>query len=124
KPAGMRARKLSQAVLSGAGPGPYNRLSKRVPMRFLPLAASLALAWLSCGAAPPPKSLPKATPAPVKAAPAPGGQVKGDPYSVTVPVDATAAAASVAQNNAINGGRARAWAALSHRLVPQKDWGK
>jgi hypothetical protein len=30
----------------------------------------------------------------------------------------------VAENNAINGGRAKAWAVLSHRLVPQKDWGK
>ncbi|HEX3943547.1 MAG TPA: DUF2066 domain-containing protein [Rhizomicrobium sp.] len=49
---------------------------------------------------------------------------KGDPYSVTVPVDATAASASVAENNAINGGRGRAWAELSHRLVPQKDWSK
>ena len=49
---------------------------------------------------------------------------KGDPYSVTVPVDATAASASVAQTTAINGGRARAWAAISRRLVSQKDWSK
>jgi hypothetical protein len=41
-----------------------------------------------------------------------------------VPVDATAAAASVAQYNAFNGGRARAWAELAHRLVPQKGWDK
>jgi len=85
-------------------------------MRILPLVASLTVACISLAAAPPGKS-PQANPA--KSAPS-----KGDPYSVTVPVDATAASASVAQNNAINGGRARAWTELSHRLVPQKDWAK
>jgi Uncharacterized protein conserved in bacteria (DUF2066) len=49
---------------------------------------------------------------------------KGDPYSVTVPVDASAASASAAQNIAIKGGRVRAWTQLSHRLVPQKEWAK
>lgn len=90
-------------------------------MRCLPLAASLALATMAIAAAPAAK---KPAPPPAKAAPHPTQPVKGDPYSVTVPVDATAAAASVAQNNAINGGRAKAWATLSHRLVPQKDWDK
>jgi hypothetical protein len=92
-------------------------------MRFLPLAASFAIAFLSLAAAPPAKNAhgPQAKSAPAAAKP---GPVKGDPYSVTVPVDATAASVSVAQNNAINGGRARAWTELSHRLVPQKDWVK
>jgi Uncharacterized protein conserved in bacteria (DUF2066) len=91
-------------------------------MRFLPLAASFAIAFLSVAAAPPAKKTPGAPkPAPAAAIP---GPVKGDPYSITVPVDATAASVSVAQNNAINGGRARAWTELSHRLVPQKDWAK
>ncbi len=91
-------------------------------MRFLPLAASFAIAFLSLAAAPPAKKpAGAAKPAPAAARP---GSVKGDPYSVTVPVDATAASVSVAQSNAINGGRARAWSELSHRLVPQKDWAK
>jgi hypothetical protein len=92
-------------------------------MRFLPLAASVAMALLSLAAAPSAKkpSGPPAKPAPAAAKPS---AVKGDPYSVTVPVDASAASVSVAQNNAINGGRARAWTELSHRLVPQKDWSK
>lgn len=96
-------------------------------MRCLPLAASLAVACLTIGAAPPakkPASHPPAKAAQKGVPPSAAQPVKGDPYSITVPVDATAAAASVAQNNAINGGRAKAWAALSHRLVPQKDWDK
>jgi hypothetical protein len=95
-------------------------------MRCLPLAASLVVAGLMIGAAPPAKK-PAVHPPPKtqKGAPPPAAQpVKGDPYSITVPVDASASSASVAQNNAINGGRARAWGALSHRMVPQKDWDK
>lgn len=91
-------------------------------MRFFPVITAFAVAALAVGAAPKPKS--PTPPAPAKAAPAKPAAGKGDPYSVTVPVDASAASASVAENNAINGGRARAWTELSHRLVPQKDWGK
>ncbi len=90
-------------------------------MRLLSLILPLLVAALSFGAVPAPKK-PPVQPAgtPHHAAPRPG-QAHGDPYSVNVPVDATAASASVAQNNAINGGRARAWAELAHRLVPEKD---
>ncbi|HEY1638198.1 MAG TPA: DUF2066 domain-containing protein, partial [Rhizomicrobium sp.] len=90
-------------------------------MRSFPFITAIAVAALALGAAPKPKSA--ARPAPAKAAPAKPAAGKGDPYSVTVPVDASAASASVAENNAINGGRAKAWTELSHRLVPQKDWG-
>ncbi|MBV8799209.1 MAG: DUF2066 domain-containing protein [Alphaproteobacteria bacterium] len=88
-------------------------------MRFFPFAGACAAAALLIGAGPPGKPGSKPAQAPAKATP-----TKGDPFSVAVPVDATAAAASVAQNNAINSGRARAWSELSHRLVPQKDWDK
>jgi hypothetical protein len=85
---------------------------------------SLALASLAIAAAPPAKKPAPPPKKPQNSAPQAAQPVKGDPYSIAVPVDATAASASVAQNNAINGGRARAWAALSHRVVPQKDWDK
>jgi hypothetical protein len=77
-----------------------------------------------------------AAPAPKKPAPktskppAPQAQaaksapVKGDPYSVTVPVDASGPSATVAQTAAINGGQARAWEELSHRLMSEKDLSK
>jgi hypothetical protein len=93
-------------------------------MRLLPLAASLALAGLSFAASTPAKR-PAAPPA-KSAQPAAGkpSPVKGDPYSIAVPVDASAASASAAQTKAINSGRAKAWAEISHRMVPQKDWGK
>lgn len=84
------------------------------------LVVAIAVAVCGIGAAPSPK--PAAPPGTLKTASVKA--VRGDPYSVTVPVDSTAASASVAENNAINGGRGRAWAELSHRLVPQKDWGK
>jgi hypothetical protein len=94
-------------------------------MRCLPFAVSVALASLAIAAAPAAK---KPAPPPAKPKPAANQpateQVKGDPYSIAVPVDASAASGSAAQTAAINGGRARAWGALSHRLVPQKDWGK
>jgi hypothetical protein len=93
-------------------------------MRLLPLAASVVLAGLSLAAAPPAK---KPTTSPVKSTqPAAGkpSSVKGDPYGVAVPVDASAASASAAQTKAINAGRTKAWAEISHRMVPQKDWGK
>jgi hypothetical protein len=93
-------------------------------MRLLFFIVPLLVAGLSFGAAPPPKKPPaQASGKPALARPQPA-QTHGDPYSVTVPVDASAASASVAQNNAINGGRAKAWMQLSHRLVPQKDWDK
>lgn len=122
----MGARKPTFRQLSSAPFGLYTcPSSEGFAMRCLPLAASLVVAGLTVAAAPPAK---KPAPPPAKSqktnpptAPQP---VKGDPYSMTVPVDATAASASVAQNNAINGGRARAWGALSHRMVPQKDWDK
>jgi hypothetical protein len=90
-------------------------------MRSFPLVVAIAVAALAFGAAPKPKP---GAPPPAKAALAKPVPARGDPYSISVPVDATAASASVAENNAINGGRAKAWAALSRRLVPQKDWGK
>ncbi|HEY1961426.1 MAG TPA: DUF2066 domain-containing protein [Rhizomicrobium sp.] len=93
-------------------------------MRLLPLTVSLALAGLGLATAPPAKkpAAPPAKPAqPVAGKPSP---VKGDPYSIAVPVDASAASASAAQTKAINSGRAKAWADISHRMVPQKDWGK
>jgi|KBSMisStandDraft_5_1062788.scaffolds.fasta_scaffold34713_2 hypothetical protein len=92
-------------------------------MRILPLVVSLTVACISLAAAPPGKS-PQPGAKPPQANPSKWAPSKGDPYSVTVPVDATAASASAAQNNAINGGRSRAWTELSHRLVPQKDWAK
>jgi Uncharacterized protein conserved in bacteria (DUF2066) len=93
-------------------------------MRLLPLAVSIVLAGASLAATPPGK---RPVPPPAKpgqssaARPSPA---KGDPYSVAVPVDASAASASAAQTKAINGGRAKAWGELSHRVVPQKDWSK
>jgi hypothetical protein len=93
-------------------------------MRLLAFIVPLLVAGLSFGAGPPPKKPPPQAPGkPAQAGRTPG-QAHGDPYGVTVSVDASAASASVAQNNAINGGRMRAWVQLSHRLVPQKDWGK
>jgi len=92
-------------------------------MRILPLVAALMVACISLAAAPPGASS-QPGPKPPQGNAAKSAPSKGDPYSVTVPVDATAASASVAQNNAINGGRARAWTQLSHRLVQQKDWAK
>jgi len=98
--------------------------------RFHILALAALALLTSLAAAPPPAKKPPAHPAPAKAqpakpAPAPAAPpIKGDPYSVTVPVDASAASATVAQNIAINAGRASAWTAVSHRLVPQKDWAR
>ncbi|HWU27198.1 MAG TPA: DUF2066 domain-containing protein [Rhizomicrobium sp.] len=46
-----------------------------------------------------------------------------DLYSVAgVPVDASAASASTAQNIAINAGRNKAWTMLYRRLTKQQDW--
>jgi len=93
-------------------------------MRFPPLLVSIIAVSVCAAAGPPPKkppALPPARPSQSGAKPAP---THGDPYSVTVPVDASAASASTAQHNAINGGRMKAWMQLSHRLVPQKDWDK
>lgn len=91
-------------------------------MRLLPVALCLTAAFLTAAAAPAPKKPPGQ--ASGKQARPNAAQPHGDPYSITVTVDASAAAASVAQNNAINGGRMKAWTQLSHRLVPQKDWSK
>ena len=91
-------------------------------MRLLSLFLCLTAAVVAAAAAPPPKKPPpqaEAKPPATKLSPP-----HGDPYSVKVPVDASAAAASVAQNNAINGGRMKAWSQLSHKLVPQKEWSK
>jgi hypothetical protein len=94
-------------------------------MRFLPVFVSIVALSLCVAAAPPPKKAPAQPPGkPSQSGQKPAQQTHGDPYSVTVPVDASAASASAAQNNAINGGRARAWLQISHRLVPQKDWDK
>jgi hypothetical protein len=52
-----------------------------------------------------------------------GAHAADDPFTVSgVPVDATAASASVAQNIAINQGRGRAWNTLYKRLTKQQDW--
>ena len=52
-----------------------------------------------------------------------GARAAEDPFTVSnVPVDATAASASVAQNIAINQGRGRAWVTLYKRLTKQQDW--
>src|ERR1051325_491052 len=94
----------------------------KVSMRFPPLLVSIIAVSVCAAAGPPPKkppALPPARPSQSGAKPAP---THGDPYSVTVPVDASAASASTAQHNAINGGRMKAWMQLSHRLVPPKDW--
>jgi hypothetical protein len=54
-----------------------------------------------------------------------GARAADDPFTVAnVPVDATAASASVAQNIAINQGRDRAWTTLYRRLTKQQDWGR
>jgi hypothetical protein len=54
-----------------------------------------------------------------------GAHAADDPFTVSnIPVDATAASASVAENNAINQGRGRAWATLYKRLTKQQDWGR
>jgi len=54
-----------------------------------------------------------------------GAYAADDPFTVSnVPVDATAASASVAENNAINQGRGRAWETLYRRLTKQQDWGR
>lgn len=46
-----------------------------------------------------------------------------DPFSVSgLPVDASAASATVAQNIAINEGRGRAWTILYRRLTKASDW--
>lgn len=93
-------------------------------MRFLPLLVSIIALSVCAAAGPPPKKPPAQLPGkPSQSGPKPA-QTHGDPYSVTVPVDASAASASAAQHNAINGGRTKAWMQLSHRLVPQKDWDK
>lgn len=95
-------------------------------MRALTILFALSVACVTMAAAPAPKKpAAPAKPAPTaskQAVPAASAPFKGDPYSVTVPVDATAASASVAQTMAINGGQARAWDQVSHRLIPQKDW--
>jgi hypothetical protein len=90
-------------------------------MRVLPFIVPLLAACLGLGAAPPPKRPPAQVPATPEQVSHRAGHAHGDPYSVTVPVDASATSASVAQNSAINGGRARAWAELVRRLVPEKD---
>ncbi|HEY4114523.1 MAG TPA: DUF2066 domain-containing protein [Rhizomicrobium sp.] len=90
---------------------------------------NLFVATAACfliAAAPPSKNPPAKPAKPVgqheqAAKPAP---VKGDPYSVTVPVDASGPSSSVARTEAINAGQAKAWEDLSHRLLPQKDWPK
>lgn len=47
----------------------------------------------------------------------------GDPFTVSgIPVDATAASSTVAQNIAINEGRGRAWTTLYRRLTKTQDW--
>ncbi len=52
-------------------------------------------------------------------------QAGGDPFTVSgIPVDATAASESQAQNIAINSGRARAWTELYHRLTKAADWSR
>lgn len=91
-------------------------------MRVAAVITSFTLALVSLAAAPPAK-------VPAKPGTAQHGSAtpvsgKGDPYSVTVPVDASAASASAAQNNAINSGRSKAWTELSHRFVPKSDWAK
>jgi Uncharacterized protein conserved in bacteria (DUF2066) len=54
-----------------------------------------------------------------------GARAADDPFSVSgIAVDASAASASVAQNEAINGGRARAWTTLYRRLTKSQDWSK
>ncbi|HUO92677.1 MAG TPA: DUF2066 domain-containing protein [Rhizomicrobium sp.] len=54
-----------------------------------------------------------------------GAQAADDPFTVSnVPVDATAASASVAENIAINQGRGRAWETLYRRLTKQQDWAR
>ncbi len=48
-----------------------------------------------------------------------------DQFTVAgIPVDATAASATVAQTMAINGGRGQAWVKLYRRLTKQQDWAK
>ena len=96
-------------------------------MRAFQILGLLSVACLLSAAAPSPEKKPPAKPPAtkqVKPAGSPAAAGKGDPYSATVPVDANASAASVAQTLAINAGRARAWNQVSHRLVPQKDWSK
>jgi hypothetical protein len=93
-------------------------------MRFLLLLISIVTFSLCAAAAPPPKKPPAQPPGKSSQSGPKPAQTHGDPYSVTVPVDASAASASAAQNNAINGGRMKAWIQLSHRLVPQKDLDK
>ena len=47
------------------------------------------------------------------------------PFTVSdVPVDASAASSSVAQNVAVNDGRDRAWTMLFRRLTRSEDWGR
>ncbi len=89
-------------------------------MRLVPVIAAIAAACLTAAAAPSAKKPAQGQPArPAQSAPS-----KGDPFSVAVRVDASAASASAAQTIAIKGGRVRAWVQLSHRLVPQKNWVK
>lgn len=48
-----------------------------------------------------------------------------DPFTVSgISVDASGASASVAQNQAINSGRARAWSTLYRRLTKSQDWAR
>lgn len=54
-----------------------------------------------------------------------GAHAAEDPFTVSgIPVDATAASASVAENIAINQGRGRAWNTLYKRLTKQQDWAR
>jgi len=54
-----------------------------------------------------------------------GARAADDPFSVSgIAVDATASSASVAQYNAINEGRARAWTMLYRKLTKSQDWGR
>jgi hypothetical protein len=57
--------------------------------------------------------------------PALDARAADDPFTVTgIQVDASATSATEAQTIAINSGRARAWAALFHRLTKQQDWSR
>lgn len=69
------------------------------PLRFF---AFLGFAWLATATA---------------------GLAADDPFTVSgIPVDASAASASVAQNIAINDGRGRAWTMLYRRITKAQDW--
>jgi hypothetical protein len=92
---------------------------------LLNLFAATAACFLIAAAPPSKKPPPKpAKPVGQHEQAAKPAAVKGDPYSVTVPVDASGPSSSVARTEAINAGQAKAWDDLSHRLLSQKDWSK